>query len=76
MTGARAQAPLPDDPTSFVSADVAALASHMDTCRHSRESLFLLRSGGDFLRGLVSSRIVSTGARIAVAVVARFLCLA
>jgi hypothetical protein len=62
MTSASAPTRVPEDPRSFVSSDMAALASHMDACRQSRGRFFSLRSGGDLLRGLVSSRLVSTGA--------------
>ena len=62
MTSASAQAPLPEDPRTFVSTDTAALALHMGACKQSRGRFFSLRSGGDMLRVLVSSRLVSTGA--------------
>lgn len=52
---------LPDDPHGFVSTDTASLASHMNTCKQSQGRFFLLRLGGDVVRVLVSSRIVSTG---------------
>lgn len=55
-------APVPDDPHGFLSTDTAALASHMNTCRQSQGRFFLLRMGGDVVRVVVSSRIVSTGA--------------
>ncbi|MDB5896706.1 MAG: hypothetical protein JWP22_1915 [Ramlibacter sp.] len=68
MITADAQAPLPDDdPRTFVSTDVAALASHMNACKQSQGRFFSLRSGGDVLRVLVSSRIVSTGALLGAA---------
>lgn len=62
MTSATAPAPVPAERGTFVSTDVAALASHMDACKQSQGRLPSLRSGGDLLRVLVSSRIVSTGA--------------
>lgn len=65
MTSASAQAQLPEDSRdtrSFLSSDMAALATHMDDCRRSRGRFFSARSAGDVLRDLVSSRIVSTGA--------------
>ncbi|MDB5956395.1 MAG: hypothetical protein JWP60_3003 [Ramlibacter sp.] len=76
MTSASAQAPLPEDPRTFVSSDMAALASHMDACKQSQGRFVSLRLGGDLLRGLVSSRIVSTGALLGVAVLALLLYLA
>jgi hypothetical protein len=76
MTSAIAQAPLPEDPRTFVSTDMAALASHMDACKQSQGRFFSLRSGGDVLRVLVSSRIVSTGALLGAAGLAVLLYLA
>jgi hypothetical protein len=73
MTSASAQAPLPEDPVSFVSTDTAALASHMNACRQSRGRFFSLRSGGDVVRVLVSSRLVSTGALLCALGLAMFL---
>jgi hypothetical protein len=67
MTSATAQAGLPKDPRTFVSSDMAALASHMDDCKRSRGRFFSLRSAGDVVCGLVSPRIVSTGALLAAA---------
>ena len=76
VTTATAQAPLPEDPHPFVSSDMAALASHMDACKESRGRFFSLRSCGDVLRVLVSSRLVSTGALLAGAGLALMLYLA
>ena len=76
MTSSITQAPSPDDPGSFVSSDMAALASHMDACKQSQGSFFSLRSGGDVLRVLVSSRIVSTGVLLGAAGLAVLLYLA
>jgi hypothetical protein len=70
MTSASAQAPLPEDPRTFVSTDMAALALHMNACKQSRGRFFSLRSGGDVLRLLVSSRIVSAGALLGAALLA------
>lgn len=70
MTSASVRAPLPEDRGTFVSSDMAALASHMDACKQSQGRFFSLRSGGDVLRALVSSRIVSTGALVGAAVLA------
>jgi hypothetical protein len=70
MNSATEQAPLPADPRSFVSTDMAALASHMDACKQSQGRFFSLRSSGDVLRALVSSRIVSTAAVFAGAALA------
>jgi hypothetical protein len=70
MLSAIEQAPLPADPRSFVSTDMVALASHMDACKQSQGRFFSLRSSGDLLRALVSSRIVSTGAVVGVAALA------
>lgn len=67
MTSASAQAELPKEPRTFVSSDMAALASHMDDCKRSRGRFFSVRSAGDVVRGLVSSRIVSTGALLGAA---------
>ena len=76
MTAATAQTRLPQDPRSFVSSDMAALASHMDACKQSQGRFFSLRLGGDVLRALVSSRLVSTGAVLGVGVVSLLLYLA
>lgn len=64
MNSASAHNPSRQDADGFVSTDTAALASHMDACKQSRGRFFSLRSGGDVVRVLVSSRIVSTGALI------------
>lgn len=67
MTSANAQAKLPAEPLTFVSSDMAALASHMDDCRLSRGRFFSLHAAGDTVRGLASSHIVSTGALLTAA---------
>ncbi|MBA2674987.1 hypothetical protein [Ramlibacter sp.] len=67
MISTSAQAPLPEDRGTFVSTDMAALASHMDACKQSQGHFFSLRSGGGVLRVLVTSRIVSTGALLGAA---------
>ncbi|MDB5941216.1 MAG: hypothetical protein JWQ13_782 [Ramlibacter sp.] len=67
MTSASVPAKLPALAQSSVSSDVAALASHMDDCNRSRGRCFSLRSAGDAIRQLVSSRIVSTGALLGAA---------
>lgn len=64
MTSAIARAQTPADPDTFIFNDMAALASHMEACKRSRGRFFPLRSAGDALRGMVSSRIVSTGALV------------
>jgi hypothetical protein len=76
MTSASAPASSPADRGTFVSSDTAALASHMDACKQSQGRFRALRAGGDVLRVLVSSRIVSTGALLGVAVLALLLYLA
>jgi hypothetical protein len=74
--GATTPAASNEDGRCFVSTDVAALASHMNTCKQSQGRFFSLRSGGDVLRVLVSSRIVSTGAVLVAAGLALLLYLA
>jgi hypothetical protein len=76
VTRAGAMATWSEDPSDFVSTDVAALASHMSTCKQSRGHLHSLRSNVDLLRVLVSSRIVSTGALFGLAGLALLLYLA
>jgi hypothetical protein len=76
MNSASAQAPAPEDGGTFVSTDMAALASHMDSCKQSQGRFLSLRTGGDVLRVLVSSRIVSTGALLGAAGLALLLYLA
>jgi hypothetical protein len=48
----------------------------MDACKQSQGRFFSLRSGGDVLRVLVSSRLVSTGALLAGVALALLLYLA
>ncbi len=67
MISVRAQTKLPPEPLTFVSSDMAALASHMDDCKLSRGRCFPLRAAADTVRGLVSSHIVSTGALLTAA---------
>jgi hypothetical protein len=67
MTSAFVPAESPPLPETSVSGDVTALASHMDDCNRSRGRYFSLRSAGDVVRELVSSRIVSTGALLGAA---------
>ncbi|RYZ11348.1 MAG: hypothetical protein EOO24_06650 [Comamonadaceae bacterium] len=62
MNIAITEAPSPEEGGTFVSTDTAALASHMSACKQSQGRFSSLRSVGHLLRGLVSSRIVSTGA--------------
>jgi hypothetical protein len=45
----------------------------MDACKQSQGRFLSLRSGGDLLRVLVSSRIVSTGALLGAAALALLL---
>lgn len=66
MNSVSAPTPLSEDPQTFVSTDIAALASHMDACNQSQGRFFPLQSTGDTLRTLVSSRIVSTAALVGV----------
>jgi hypothetical protein len=73
MTSASAPASRPADSQAFISTDMAALASHMDACKQSQGHFLSLRTGGDLLRGLVSSRIVSTGALLGAAALALLL---
>jgi hypothetical protein len=68
-----APAPLASDRGTYVSTDMAALASHMDACKQSQGRFLSLRSGGNLLRVLVSSRIVSTGALLGAAALAALL---
>lgn len=70
MSSASVQARARQHSDDFVSTDTAALASHMDACKQSRGRFFSLRSGGDVVRGLISSRIVSTGVLFSAAALA------
>ena len=53
-------------PTDFVSTDAANLASHMDHCASSRSRFFALHSALQSIHGLVSPRIVTVSAVVAV----------
>lgn len=73
VTSACIQAELPEGPRTLVFSDMAALVSHMDDCKGSHGRFFSLRSAGDVVRGLVLSRIVSTGALLGAAGLGVFL---
>jgi hypothetical protein len=59
------------DPSSasqadFVSSDMADLASHMNHCASSRSRFFGLRSTFQWLHALVSPRIITVAALVAI----------
>jgi len=50
----------------LVSSDFMALASHMTDCQRSRGRFFTLRTGLESLHALTATRLVTTGAALAV----------
>lgn len=50
----------------FVSRDFMALASHMTDCERSRGRFFTLRTRLESLHALTASRLVTTGAALAI----------
>ncbi len=52
--------------TDFVSTDAADLASHMDQCAHSRGRFFGLQSGLQSAHSVMSPRIVTVAAIVAI----------
>lgn len=76
MIRANAQAQMPVDENHSVSSDMDALASHMSDCERSHGPFFHLRSAADAVRAVVSTRLVTTGALVAVAGLCLLLALA
>lgn len=66
MTTASVPARPPAEGNPSVSSDMLALASHMNDCERSHGPFFHLGAVTDTLRALVSTRLVTTGAVVAV----------